>query len=603
MKKYIALLLLFTMLLSISSCNLYEKIFPELTSPEPTIPDITTPLETTPLAQETTTEPQETTTEPNEQEDTPNVEKIPADEIEEDAFGYYYGIFEAYKLAIERFDLIHENVQNINKAMGLHDLEKAEAFQKLLECVYNFYPYDDRDTNVTTLEKLDYFRYTEYDLNGDDTKELIFLTKDYQILAIYSGGAYESVLLGTFAPGDACWIDSEGRIHVNKNSSYRVQAVYEIAPGGKKLNLLAEYGQDAVWGYFEKINGERKKISYSQFDELNKEYGKYRDPSEAAEMTRDESGLKASPLYSQWNKKIPETMYRSFLNGDKQVLVQKTGEMVYLKDYVPVGGEVSLAKCETLRYIYYDVDENDVIDVAIDCGSEKLYLTYQDGTVILDSLSVDIWKAIERGDLVYVYDICTLGASWRERVMSPQEIEAIASSVFGIEDGESTGACGTLIVYRLLVSDEPDEDGYYLVTLREEHYHRCEFECCPDDGSEYHLTSFRDSYYMLVHERTGEVLENARVSLVGAQKIASAYWGIEDGNVIYGSNKTFVVRIIVKDLPSFNNAFYRVSLQVEYYQNTAYEAGESPYEVKTMDSVYIHKLDGSYYSYPDVNGK
>jgi hypothetical protein len=89
---------------------------------------------------------------------------------------------------------------------------------------------------------------------------------------------YDSVLLGTFAPRDACWIDSEGRIHVNKNSSYRVQAVYEIAPGGKKLNLLAEYGQDAVWGYFEKINGVRKEISYSEFVALNKEYGKYRSP-------------------------------------------------------------------------------------------------------------------------------------------------------------------------------------------------------------------------------------------------------------------------------------------------------------------------------------
>ena len=602
MKKYIALLLSFAMLLSMSSCNLYEKIFPILTLPEPTIPDVTTPNETTPQLQETTTEPEETTTEPKEPENTPNIEETPTDELPEDAFGYYHGIFEAYCLAIERFDLIHENAQTIYKEMELDDLEKAEAFQKLLKCTYDFYPYDDRDTNVTTPEKLDYFRYTEYDLNGDETKELIFLTKDYQILAIYSGGMYDSVLLGTFAPGDACWIDSEGRIHINDHSVYKIQRVYEIAPGGKKLNLLAEYGQDAV-GYFEKVDGERKKINYSKFDELNKEYGKYRSPSEAAETTRDESGLRAAPLYSQWHQKLPETMYRPALNGDEQVLLQKTGEMVYLKDYIPAGGEVSLAKCDTLRYIYYDVDEDDVIDVAIDCGSEKLCLTYHNGTVILSSLSVDIWEAIEENDFWYVYDICTLGAPWREKVMSLQEIQAIASFAFRIEDGESTGACGTLIVYRLLVSDEPDEDGYYLVTLREEYYHRCEFECCPDDGSEYHLTSFRDSAYMLVHERTGEVLYDARTSLVGAQKLAGEYWGIADGQVIYGSNKTFVVHILVKDDPNFTNAFYHVFLQIEYYQSTAYENGEPPYEVKTTDSVYIRKDDGSYYTYPDLGGK
>jgi hypothetical protein len=296
-------------------------------------------------------------------------------------------------------------------------------------------------------------------------------------------------------------------------------------------------------------------------------------------------------------------MYRPVLNGDEQVLIQKTGETVYLKDYIPAGGEVSLAKCETLRYIYYDVDENDVIDVAIDCGSEKLYLTYHNGIVTLNSLSVEIWEAIEENDFWYVYDICTLAAPWREQVMSREEIQAIASSVLGIEDGESTGACGTLIVYRLLVADEPDEDGYYLVTLREEYYHRCEFECCPDDGSEYHLTSFRDSHYMLVHERTGEVLDDARTSSVGAQKLAGAYWGIADGQVICGSDKTFVVRILVKDDPNFTNAFYHVFLQVEYYQNDSYENGEPPYEVKTMDSVYIRKDDGGYFTYPDDNGK
>jgi hypothetical protein len=42
---------------------------------------------------------------------------------------------------------------------------------------------------------------------------------------------------------------------------------------------------------------------------------------------------------------------------------------------------------------------------------------------------------------------------------------------------------------------------------------------------------------------------------------------------------------------------------VEYYQNDSYENGELPYEVKTMDSVYIRKDDGSYYTYPDLGGK
>ena len=47
MKKYIALFLCMITAFSLCACNVYEKLFPALTSPEPTSPEADAPSETT----------------------------------------------------------------------------------------------------------------------------------------------------------------------------------------------------------------------------------------------------------------------------------------------------------------------------------------------------------------------------------------------------------------------------------------------------------------------------------------------------------------------------------------------------------------------------
>ena len=107
MKKYLAFLLCFIVLFSMSSCNLYEKIFPTHPSTEPTVLDVTTPEGTTAEPESTTTEPDSTTLEPEETAPDPEDKNdAPASEIEVDPFEYYYGIVEAYTVATQRFDLL-----------------------------------------------------------------------------------------------------------------------------------------------------------------------------------------------------------------------------------------------------------------------------------------------------------------------------------------------------------------------------------------------------------------------------------------------------------------------------------------------------------------
>ena len=610
MRKYIALFLCLIMMISLFSCNLQGN----------TPNDSTTPQETTTAPQETTTEPQGQDPTPSQSgwEDTAEVEFT-------QPFEHYSEIVDAYRVATKRFDLQNESFQSIYKEASLESSAQAEPFRKILQAAYSFYPYDDKNGDVITFERLNYFRYDDKtDLNGDGSPELVLLTEDYEVLAIYSYSKrrvdsygdhvsyyyHDPVLLATFTPKEGCWIDSEGRIHVNTyyHSLHNRHAVYEIAQGGKKMNKIVEYGQETTYGsqsmyYYGIVDGKKTHMTQKEFDALNSQYGKYLTPAERAEATREQSGLNTLYLYYFYGREFPEAKFRPVFNCEKQVLVEKTGEYIFLKDYVPVAGGVQLPKCDVLRYVYYDVDDDEIHEAVIDCGEAQFVLTYDKGLVTLKEISNERWQEIENDMICYIFSICPLSAPWREDDLSREEIQAIAGDIWSIEDGESTGACGTLIVYRVIVSEEPNEEGYYLVTLREEHYHRCEFECCPKDGSEYHLTWSRDERYMLIHERTGEIWENATLSPSKAQRIACEYWGVADGQVIVGLNKTFVLHTIVKESISLTDDFYYVIMQVEHYEGDAYQNGEEPQKVEELHRIYIHKHDGTASTCPDYSGK
>lgn len=618
MKKYLAFLLCFIVLFSMSSCNLYEKIFPTHPSTEPTVPDVTTPEGTTAEPESITTEPDSTTLEPEETAPDPEDKNdAPTSEIEVDPFEYYYGIVEAYTVAAQRFDLLIASDGTLLQELMLENQKQAQAFRKILSTVYSFYPYDDKGKSVTP-ERLTYYRYDDRtDINGDGSPELVFLGENYEILAIYSYSRHiintagdrvwyyhrDPVLLATFSPKNGVWIDEAGRIHVcylPQNSNYKSHKVYEIAQGGARLNLIVEYGQNAA-GYFQAFGEKEKPISIYEFIELKDQYGDYHNPQEAAEINREKSGLNNYRLHSIYSREFFDAMYRSVLNGEDMVLVEKTGGYVFLKDYLLSDG-ISLAKCETLRYISYDIDDNDIEDVVIDCGSDKLCLTYTSGKVVLKTLSNEEWETIPD---YYSDEFCTLGAPWRERVMSPQEIEAIASSIWGVYDGVGDGACGTFYVYYIVVSDEPDEDGYYLVTWLAEVYGTCGYDGCTEtDPNHKHLQRVEDNRYMLIHERTGQYFDDARVSLEGAKRYASAYWGIADGAVIHGVGRTFVVHIDTVEKVGFASNCYYAYLWVECYSTIDYEHGGEPLEIQNIDFVYIGKNDGTPYLWPGyVEGK
>lgn len=612
MKKYVALLLFLVLLLPLSSCQKGENTPTTPTDGStPVVQGTTDPTGTTP-------EPTGTTTAPEDEAKPPVNGDIDVEDVETDPFQSYYSIVEAYRAAVLRFDLINADDETLARELELETVYFAESFRNILEAAYAFYPYGDKDEKTPAVERLQYFVYNDRcDLNGDGLYELVLMTEDYRVLAIYShirtprqnmwGDTIwldYAVLMDTFTPEEGCWIDSEGRIHVNalfSDSLYQSHAVYEISQGGARLNLIVQYGQSN--NELIKIeNGERVKIGQAEFDALDEQYGSYLDPDERAEATRTQSGLGRYGLFSKWQGEIPEAMYRPVLKGEKKVRIGESGEFIYLKDYVPATADVSLAKCETLRYIYYYAEERDLLDVAIDCGSEKLNLTYEDGIVILTPLSDESWNEIV--ERPYGNAICTLIAPWRETVLSPEEVEAIANNVWGFRDGFDDGAAGTLYIHYVDVAEKPDEDGYYLVTWRLEAYICCGYDACTEtDPNHRHLHSVKNYRYMLVHMQTGEYVDNARISPERAKRIAEDYWGLADGTVIHGKGRTFVVRIEISDGVGYGNDLYSAYLRVECYSTHGFENGYPSLEVKDIDFVYIHRDGGGTYVYPYIEGK
>lgn len=286
-----------------------------------------------------------------------------------------------------------------------------------------------------------------------------------------------------------------------------------------------------------------------------------------------------------------ESIYRSVLHGEEQVFIEAIGEHGYLENYIPTGAEISLAKCDILRYTYYDVDADDIKDVAIDCGSEKLYLTYENGTVTLKTLSAEIWEKIEAEDYWYP-DILPLAAPWREVLLSREGIGDIASHVWRTADGDGDGACGTYYVCRIVVDDEPYPNGYYLVTKKVEVYRWCNREDCADNNHR-HLDEIRDFEYMLVHEKTGESIE-LKITPQTAYQCVRGYWDIDDGDVEYAAGNACVTRIDIDGKPQYINGeiYYHVVWRIEYYH---LDDHTGPYYIDDFKHLYIHAQTGECY--------
>lgn len=138
--------------------------------------------------------------------------------------------------------------------------------------------------------------YDELDLNGDGVDELVLMTEDYSIKAIFTQKGGVPVLLESVTFGyHTCWLDEEGLIHVDREDYYELEySLYEYTKSGK-YNLLYSICVDEYGRYLTK-DGKTEPIDYEASLELYDGYVCYSEHFSPNEHTRNVSDLTYTAL-------------------------------------------------------------------------------------------------------------------------------------------------------------------------------------------------------------------------------------------------------------------------------------------------------------------
>ena len=324
-------------------------------------------------------------TKPTDENQTEQPTEAPTDASDEQIpapFSSYDSILEFYDLIIDCLNTattdpsIYDDI--VNELLGGEGSAKKRLFDALCSSAFDFgsYPYDIS------------LGYDEKDLNKDGTDELVLLSSDYAVVAIFSMSDGKPVLLGNYINRGSCWIDSDGLLHVNgsNGASNFCSTVYRIADGGASLEPIIEFGadgyewvgEDAVTKYYKLIEGVKSEINETEFQSLCLQYVEYIGAGYGAERTMAESGL------SFENISTPDaalSAYACALNSDIKVSSAYGDEQFFLMDYrFPYSQTPPLCELESLTHAYIDLDGDNVKELIINNG-ELLMLHYHKGKV------------------------------------------------------------------------------------------------------------------------------------------------------------------------------------------------------------------------------
>lgn len=125
----------------------------------------------------------------------------------------------------------------------------------------------------STTKDTDYFGYALKDLNNDGNEELIMLTKDFDILSIFTTVNDKLKLVDAYWSRHRCAVYDSGTLYISSSSgaANSDNSIQEISSNSGQLVTLKEYGVDTDH-YYKIINGDYSVISKSEIDEFHKTY-------------------------------------------------------------------------------------------------------------------------------------------------------------------------------------------------------------------------------------------------------------------------------------------------------------------------------------------
>ena len=303
-----------------------------------------------------------------------------------------------------------------------------------------------------------------------------------------------------------------------------LELIFEFGMDGHQM-----VGNLAIQKYYRVVNGVKASITQKKFEEYSVQY-----PYGGTDTTKTLSGMTFKPLFDNLSvlQVAAKQAYLGVLENRVKVYHTVTEEYCYLIDCKTPYMQKPLAQTSNLGYALVDLDDDLVNELVIDC-SDTLILRYYEGTVYLypftfrnmDQLTTDgsygwnhtgqdfeygerqlyfegavlrsreLWRIVNDGEPNVEFYIGStkvteaefdeyveknpktkvafspLKLVW-ERKISAQEALEIASSYWNVEDGYTESALGTMIVHRLVLSEDPNDDvRYYHVVWRWEYRH------------------------------------------------------------------------------------------------------------------------------------
>ena len=548
MKKYIAFLLCLIMILSLFSCGKEN------------------------ISQDT-----------NKQDQNENTENISNHVSNNTTVENYRSILETYRLIVEKFPTVNQNPLAVAAELGIQDEGEKESFLRLYSSIHQFYPGREQEDCLSPHYKLG-CGYAIKDLNGDGVDELVLLTDEYRIIAVYSLINGIPTLLGSYIKKDLGWsflnwIDAEGRIHVVRTDGLDLyhHSIFEISNG--HLIELCTYGYDVfsengviVGKLYQTLHDNTVFITEQEVTEFDRQYGNPLNAGEAGNITMVSAKLTFTSLYTE--AEIAMEMYEAAIKGEICIFDEVLGE-VKLKDCTFKSNNLKLDSYETLSKSILDIDGDGINEYVIQSPQrDHIILHYFDGKIYSYSFDFKNLFRLNTDGTFYWYftesNLPTVGLS---------QVTFDDSSIVIKE------------IYRLKDIWEHAEE-YYLYgnqVTREEY------------TDYYHNNSKRWAQFT-PFEFSPQYPINAET----AWNIANDYLGKPDGEQDVAAGTTVVYKVVLTQKPTVDSENYRIVLHEYHFSHwlDGWQANE-PKPTYVLEELVVNAITGACREYeePIPDGK
>lgn len=584
---------------------------------------------------------------------------------------YYSDVIRLYKLAVRAcVDEQLDGYSDSAEMFGITDTQEKLLLEDLQYGVYmRFVIGGEMSDSSSPICKLS-CGYAQKDLNGDGVDELVLLDENYTIMSIFSYADGKPIMIG--GPTEYifderpslpdCWIDGEGVIHADIDYGFDHTWAYRVSEDGKSLETIADYGLTLYAGgitkYYSSVSGEDVEITKAEYNALEAQYSKYLGKYSGNEVTRDYSGLKFVPLFSE--AELIEEIYKSVLENKTKVYDVATEEYKFLKRCKDPYGKTYLSDVPDLKYAFVDFDGDGIGEPVIDCGG-MIVLRYYNRRVYAYSLAFrhaydlktdgsfdwnhngerfeygsnqiyfegeelkikELWRIVDDGQPNAEYyidgkrvsheeileyfernpktnvDYSPIDKTWYDRI-SLEESYEIAKDHLGFRD-EPDGALGTTIVPKLIEIDMPDDESVYYHFLWINEYYDHSMPGW-ENSAPYNMEVHKE---VLVDVTTGEcIVLNIRDYYNFGSRIAFGkvrdYLGINTGVPEINGETKIYSSLKVVDFPHCEDPYYRIAyIRIYCHFSEDGTEDESPYKTETVKEIFVNSKTGECLERPD----